>query len=113
MCLLPLTKLLRSKRGVVMLLERFKQRVLRVKGLHPHLARADALHLRVASGATCGLHQQTKQPLGRAEVARKQSTVGVQRRHQTHSTKVVALSDHLGAYQHVYRARMDFCELAL
>ena len=110
---MPLTKLLRSKRGVVMLLERFKQRVLRVKGLHPHLARADALHLRVASGATCGLHQQTKQPLGRTKVARKQCAIGVQRGDQTHFAKVVALGNHLGAHQHIDCARMDFCELAL
>ena len=84
-----------------------------MKGLHPHLARTDALHLRVTPSAPRCLHQQTKQPLGRAEVARKQSTVGVQPRHQTHPTKVVALGDHLGAHQDVNRARMDFRELAL
>ena len=96
-----------------MLLERFKQGVLGMEGLYPHLARADALHMGISASATRCLHQQTKQALRRAKVAREQSAIGIQRRYQADPAKVMALGDHLGAYQHVYRARMDLGELAL
>ena len=94
--------------------QRSVEGVLRVPGLHPHLAGAAALRghvLRVAAGAAGGLHQQGEEPLGRAEVAGKERPVGLHRRHQRDAAEVVALGDHLRAHQHVHLARMHLGQL--
>ena len=92
-----------------MALERREQRVRGVEALHPHLA-AFAVG-GVAPGPAAGLHQQGEQALGRAEVAGEQGAVRVHRRHQGDVAEVVALGDHLGAYQHVHLAGMHLGQL--
>ena len=94
-----------------MLFERIKQRVLRVKALHPHLA-VRALR-RIAPGPAAGLHQQTKQALRRPEVAGKQRAVGVDRGHQRDVPEVMALGNHLRAHQHIDLAGMHAGQLRL
>ena len=100
----PLGQLLGGEGDEVVPHQRRQQRVRRVPGLDPHLARRSLGG--VAAGATGSLHQQREQALGGAKVAREQRAVGVDRRHQRHAPEVVPLGDHLGADQHVDLARV-------
>ena len=110
--LAALAQLLLGEGREIVLLQGFKQRVRRVKGLHPHFARAGSRQFGVAARPSSGLHQQGKQALGGAKVGGKQSTVGVQGRHQGDAAKVVALGHHLRADQHIDVAVMHLGQLA-
>ena len=107
----PLLELLLGEGGEVVLLQGGEERMLRMPGLHPHLARGGLL--RVAPGPARRLHQQAEEALGRAEVAGKQRGIGIHGRHQRDAPEVVALGHHLRAHQHVDLARMHLRELLL
>ena len=68
---------------------------------------------RIAPSPACGLHEQRKQPLGRAEVAAEQRAIGLHRGHQSDAPKVVPLGDHLRAHQHIHLARVHLRQLRL
>ena len=106
---LPLFELLRGKRRVVVPFQRFKQRMVGVKGLHPHFAGGAVPG--VAARPACGLHQQAEQALGRAKVAGKQRAVGVDGGHQRDVAEIVALGNHLRADQHIDLAGMHAGQL--
>ena len=65
----------------------------------------------IASGASCGLHQQGKQAFRRPEVAAEEAAVGVHSRHQGHASEVVPLGHHLGAHQHIHLAFMNRAQM--
>ena len=92
-----------------MLFKGFKQRVRRVKSLHPHFT-AGALFC-IAPRSAAGLHQQCKQALGRSEIAREQSTIWVDGGHQCDAPKVMPFGNHLSAHQDIDFAAVHTCQL--
>ena len=95
-----------------MLLQTFKQRVRRVKALHPHFASLIAGQRGIPPGASRCLQQQSKQTLGGAKVGAEQSAVRVECSHQRHASEVVSLGHHLRTHQQIHIAVMHLGQLA-
>ena len=87
----------------------FEELVMRIPGLHPHLAAVSLCC--VAAGPARRLHQEREEPLGGAEIARVKRRVGIDCGHQGNASEVMALGHHLRAHEHVDIARMNLGQL--